>query len=265
MLRFTKMEGLGNDYVCLNCLEHTPDNLPKLAKRISDRHFGVGADGLICICPSQTADVRMRMFNTDGSEGEMCGNGIRCVGKYVYDNGLVPKTELKVETAAGIRRLWLTVTDGRVDTAAVDMGKPVVSPRTRVIIRGRSCTIYPVSMGNPHAVVFLPEIETLNLNILGPQIECHPMFPNRTNVEFVQCIDRTHLSVRVWERGSGETMACGTGAAAVLAAAAILGFCERRVCIGLRGGELFLNWDTDDDRIYLTGPARTVFEGEFAL
>lgn len=265
MLHFTKMEGLGNDYIYLNCLEHTPDNLPDLAKRLSDRHFGVGADGLICICPSQTADVRMRMFNVDGSEGEMCGNGIRCVGKYVYDKGLVPKTELTVETKAGIKHLWLAVKDGTVAAATVDMGKPVLSPCVNVVVKDKSYTLYPVSVGNPHAVIFLPDIENLDLNTLGPQFECHPMFPHRTNVEFVQCIDRTHLSMRVWERGSGETMACGTGAAAVLAAAATLGRCERQVLIRLRGGELSLNWDTKDDHIYLTGPARTVFEGEIAI
>lgn len=265
MLHFTKMEGLGNDYVYLNCLKHTPDNLPDLAKRLSDRHFGVGADGLICICPSPIADVRMRMFNADGSEGEMCGNGIRCVGKYVYDKGLIPKAELTVETKAGIKRLWLTVKSGAVAAATVDMGKPCVSPCSTIIVKGKGYTVYPVSVGNPHAVLFLPEIENLDFNTLGPQIECHPMFPNRTNVEFVKCIDRTHLTMRVWERGSGETLACGTGATAVLAAAATLGLCEREALIRLRGGELSLRWDTKDDHIYLTGPARTVFEGEFAL
>ena len=265
MLRFTKMEGLGNDYVYLNCLEHTPDNLPDLARTLSDRHFGIGADGLICICPSQIADVRMRMFNADGSEGEMCGNGIRCVGKYVYDKGLVPKAELTVETKAGIKRLWLTVKNGAVVAATVDMGKPDVSPCSTIVVKGKGYTVYPVSVGNPHAVLFLPEIENLELNILGPQIECHPMFPNRTNVEFVKRIDRTHLTMRVWERGSGETLACGTGATAVLAAAATLDLCEREALIRLRGGELSLRWDTKDDHIYLTGPARTVFEGEFAL
>lgn len=265
MLHFTKMEGLGNDYVYLNCLEHTPDNLPDLAKYLSDRHFGVGADGLICICPSQIADVRMRMFNADGSEGEMCGNGIRCVGKYVYDKGLVPKTELTVETLAGIKQLHLHLEDGLASAATVDMGRPNVGRCITVPVKGKDYTIHPVSVGNPHAVIFLPEIERLDLNIFGPQVEYHPMFPNRTNVEFVQCIDRTHLSVRVWERGSGETLACGTGATAVLAAAVTLGLCEREALIRLRGGVLSLRWDTQDDHIYLTGPARTVFEGEFAL
>lgn len=265
MLHFTKMEGLGNDYVYLNCLEHTPDNLPDLARTLSDRHFGVGADGLICICSSQIADVRMRMFNADGSEGEMCGNGIRCVGKYAYDKGLVQKNELTVETKAGIKRLWLIVKDSTVAAATVDMGEPNVGRCITAPVKEKDYTIYPVSVGNPHAVLFLPEIENLELNILGPQIECHPMFPNRTNVEFVKCIDRTHLTMRVWERGSGETLACGTGATAVLAAAATLGLCEREALIRLRGGELSLRWDTKDDHIYLTGPARTVFEGEFAL
>ncbi len=264
MLHFTKMEGLGNDYVYLNCLEHTPDNLPELAKRISDRHFGVGGDGLICICPSRKADVRMRIFNADGSEGEMCGNGIRCVGKFVYDKGLALKTNLTVETLAGIKTLSLTLKNGLVSAVTVDMGKPEVGQGSRLMVRGKTYTVYPASMGNPHAVIFLPEIDTLDLGQLGPQIECHPMFPRRTNVEFVRILDPGHLSMRVWERGSGETLACGTGAAAVLAVATHLGLCQREISVCLPGGRLTLRW-SQEEHIYMTGPARTVFEGDLMI
>ena len=262
MLRFTKMEGLGNDYVYINCLEHTPEDLPSLAKRVSDRHFGVGGDGLICICPSERADVRMRMFNADGSEGEMCGNGIRCVGKFVYDKGLVPKTTLTVETLAGVKTLKLTLENGLVSAVTVDMGEPVLRPSAEITVKGINYTVNPASMGNPHAVVYLPEIGKLNLEELGPHFECHPMFPNRTNTEFVEVLDRTHLNMRVWERGSGETLACGTGACAVLAVTASLGLCEREAVVHLLGGDLSIRWSENDGHIYMTGPARTVFEGE---
>ena len=243
MLRFTKMEGLGNDYVYVNCLERTPENLPNLAVRISDRHFGVGADGLICICPSESADVQMRMFNADGSEGEMCGNGIRCVGKFVYDKGLVKKTTLAVETLAGIKTLKLTVKNGLVSAVTVDMGKPALSPASEMM-------------------VYLPEIGKLDLEDLGPHFECHPLFPNRTNTEFVEILDRAHLNMRVWERGSGETLACGTGACAVLAVTASLGLCEREAVVHLLGGDLSIRWPEEDGHIYMAGPAKTVFEGE---
>lgn len=263
MLRFTKMEGLGNDYVYVNCLEHTPDDLPDLAKRVSDRHFGVGGDGLICICPSKRADVRMRMFNADGSEGEMCGNGIRCVGKFVYDKGLVKKTALTVETLAGIKLLELTLKSGRVSAVTVDMGLPAFSPSAEITVKGKNYTVNPASMGNPHAVVYLPEVGKLDLKDLGPYFECHPMFPNRTNTEFVEVLDRAHLNMRVWERGSGETLACGTGACAALAVTAALGLCEREAVVRLLGGDLYICWSEEDEHIYMTGPARTVFEGEW--
>ena len=262
MLRFTKMEGLGNDYVYINCLKRTPDDLPDLASYVSDRHFGVGADGLICICPSERADIRMRMFNADGSEGEMCGNGIRCVGKYVYDKGLVSKTTLTVETLAGIKTLKLSLTEGVVSAVTVDMGKPVLGASTKIVVKGKNYTVYPASVGNPHAVIFLPEIEGLDLEDLGPRFECHPIFPNRTNTEFVKILSRTHLSMRVWERGSGETLACGTGACAALAVASSLDMCRRDAVVRLPGGELSIRWAEEDGHIYMTGPARTVFEGE---
>ncbi len=263
MLRFTKMEGLGNDYVYINCLDHTPEDLPKLAKIMSDRHFGVGGDGLICICPSRRADVRMRMFNADGSEGEMCGNGIRCVGKYVYDKGLVPRTGLTVETLAGIKTLSLTVEDGTVSTVTVDMGSPQLSPAVRLTVGGALYTVHPASMGNPHAVVYVPQADELDLEAIGPGFECHPFFPRRTNTEFVEIRDRERLHLRVWERGSGETLACGTGACAALAVTAALGRCEREAAVELPGGELRVAWSEEDGHLYMTGPAKTVFEGEW--
>jgi len=262
MLRFTKMEGLGNDYVYMNCLEQVPDNLSDLAIRVADRHFGVGSDGLICVCASEKADVRMRMFNADGSEGEMCGNGIRCVGKFVYDKGLVNKTTVTVETLAGIKTLELTVENGQVSEVTVDMGEPVISPAADISVKGNTYTVNPISMGNPHSIVYMSEIDDLDLESIGPEFECHPMFPNRTNTEFVKVLDRTHLSMRVWERGSGETLACGTGACAVLAVSAALGLCEREATVHLLGGDLKICWSKEDGHIYMTGPAKTVFEGE---
>lgn len=263
-MKFTKMQGLGNDYIYLNCLDGAPEELPALAVRLSERHFGVGADGLICICPSDRADVRMRMFNADGSEGEMCGNGIRCVGKYVYDKGLVSRTALTVETPAGVRELELCVEDGTVYAVTVDMGAPVVEEPRMLALGSGAYRIRPVSMGNPHAVLYLDHIDGLDLTGLGPSFERHPSFPNRTNTEFVERLDRTHLKMRVWERGSGETLACGTGACAALAAAVADGRAERRASVLLRGGTLHLRWEESNDHIYMTGPAVTVFEGEAA-
>ena len=261
MVCFTKMHGLGNDYIYVNCLEQTPEDLPALARRVSDRHFGVGGDGLICICPSDCADVRMRMFNVDGTEGEMCGNGVRCVGKFVYDKGLVRKNPLTVETLGGIKILDLKVENGSVSAVTVDMGEPVISPTAEINVKGNDYTVHPVSMGNPHSVVYVPEIAKLDLEHLGPDFECHSIFPNRTNTEFVEVIDRTHLNMRVWERGSGETLACGTGACAVLAVSASLGLCEREATVHLLGGDLNIKWSEENGHIYITGPATTVFEG----
>ena len=262
-MRFTKMEGLGNDYVYLNCLDRTPENLPELAKRLSDRHFGVGADGLICICPSERADVRMRMFNADGSEGEMCGNGIRCVGKFVYDKGLVPRMPLTVETLAGVRTLELTVKDGKVETVMVDMGVPrPEAPRT-ITYQGREYRGRPISMGNPHYVIPVLSVKEFDLSLFAPLTIPNPAFPQGVNVEIVEILDSTHLSMRVWERGSGETLACGTGACAALAAAVEQGLCEREATVRLLGGDLHIRWSREDGHIYMTGPARTVFEGEW--
>lgn len=261
-MKFTKMQGLGNDYIYLDCTGEIPDDLPGLAVRLSDRHFGVGGDGLICICPSGTADFRMRMFNADGSEGKMCGNGIRCVGKFVYDKGLTDKTELTIETMAGIKQLTLHNENGEVSTVTVDMGVPLVEEPRVLKVRGRDYTVTPVSMGNPHIVTFLEEISSLDLPGLGPGFERHSALPGRVNTEFVRVADNSHLEMRVWERGSGETLACGTGACAVLAAAAASGRSRREAVVRLPGGALELCWDGDDGHIYMTGPAVTVFEGE---
>jgi len=263
-MRFTKMQGLGNDYVYLDCTKTTPPDLPDLAVRISDRHFGVGSDGLICVCPSETADFRMRMFNADGSEGEMCGNGIRCVGKFVYDKGLTRKTTLFIETLAGIKTLNLKVEGGQVSQVTVDMGTPIPeSPRT-LNIQGSDYLIYPVSMGNPHAVIFRNGVKELNLSDIGPHFEHHPSFPNRTNTEFVELLGPDHLFMRVWERGSGETLACGTGACATAVAANLAGKAGREVTVTLLGGDLHIRWDETDGHVYMTGPAVTVFEGDWS-
>ena len=254
------MEGLGNDYIFLNCLEGAPADLSALAVRLSDRHFGVGADGIICLWPTGRADVGMRIFNADGSEGEMCGNGIRCLGKYVYDRGICPRTALTVDTPAGIKALTLRLEGGQVTGATVDMGVPQVAEPLSLTAGEGSWRVRPVSMGNPHAVVFVDDLEGLPMARLGPALERHPAFPNRTNVEFVRAADREHLCMRVWERGSGETLACGTGACAALAAAAAEGRTCRRGTVRLPGGVLELEW-TGEGRMYMTGPAAAVFEG----
>ena len=260
-MRFVKMQGLGNDYIYLDCLAETPEDLPGLARRLSDRHFGVGGDGLICICPSEAADFRMRMFNADGSEGLMCGNGIRCVGKFVYDRGLTSETALRVETAAGVKRLTLQVEGHKAVAATVDMGAPELEPPVTVFVKGKPYTGRPVSLGNPHLVVYREDVETLPLAELGPEFESCPLFPHRVNTEFVRVEDRTTLTMRVWERGSGETLACGTGACAAAAAAMADGLTERRVTVRLPGGELRVAWDGGREPVYMTGPAVTVFEG----
>ena len=262
MLRFTKMHGIGNDYVFVDCTKESPADLPGLARRISDRHFGVGSDGLICICPSDRADFRMRMFNADGSEGAMCGNGIRCVGKFVYDRRMTERTVLTVETAAGVKELRLRVEGGKAVGATVDMGEPTLGKPLVVPIAGKEITFTPVSMGNPHAVSLCPRPEDIDLALLGPAAEHSPCFPGRVNVEFAAVESPRRIRLRVWERGSGETLACGTGACAALAALASQGLCEREVTAVLPGGALEVRW-ADDGHIYMSGPAVTVFEGEY--
>ncbi len=263
-MRFTKMQGLGNDYVYVDGIHQDLRDLPQLARRVSDRHFGVGSDGLICIGPSQVADFRMQMFNADGSEGEMCGNGIRCVGKFVYDKGLTDKRKLTVETLAGVRELVLHVTEGKVAEVTVDMGAPVVEPPIVISAGGRDYPAIPVSMGNPHCVVEVADPAALDLAAIGPEFEHWPHFPDRTNTEFVQVLSPDILSLRVWERGSGETMACGTGACAAVAALSAAGRCGRQAAVRLLGGELTIDWEEKSGHVFMTGPAVTVFDGELA-
>ena len=259
-MRFTKMEGLGNDYIYLNCLEETLADLPGLARRLSNRHFGVGADGLICIKPGQTGDFTMEMYNADGSRGAMCGNGIRCVGKYVYDKGLTRKTCLTIDTDAGPRTLELHLLEGVVDRVTVDMGKVGVSAAVTVEAAGERFTVFPADAGNPHGVIFCEDPEAAGLERLGPLLECHPALGERRNIEFVSCPDPEHLHIRVWERGSGITLACGTGACAAFGAALETGRCGPKVDAKLPGGVLTL--ERRGERAFMTGPARTVFEGE---
>lgn len=259
-MRFTKMEGLGNDYIYLNGLNGVPENLPALAVRLSDRHFGVGADGLICIRPGLEGDFTMEMYNADGSRGAMCGNGIRCVGKYVYDWGLTRKTCLSIDTGAGIRRLELHILGGQVDTVTVDMGRAEVAAPVLLEAEEEHFRVIPVSIGNPHGVIFCPNPEAAALERLGPLLERHPALSERRNIEFAACLNREHLDVRVWERGSGITMACGTGACAAFGAALAENRCGKRVKASLPGGTLAL--EQRGENIFMTGPARTVFEGE---
>ena len=276
-MKFTKMQGIGNDYVYVNCLQETIENPSELAKKISDRHYGVGSDGLIMINPSDKADFEMEMYNADGSRGEMCGNGIRCVAKYVYDYGLTDKTSISVETLAGIKYLDLTVEDGIVVLVKVDMGKPmlrpeevpVVSEKEEVIdepitVDGQEYRMTCVSMGNPHAVVFIDQdVKEFPLETVGVKFENHERFPKRVNTEFVNVLDRHTAQMRVWERGSGETLACGTGACAVAVACALNGLTEDEVTVKLLGGDLQIKWDREKNTVYMTGPAEVVFDGEW--
>ena len=276
-MKFTKMQGIGNDYVYVNCLQETIENPSELAKKISDRHYGVGSDGLIMINPSDKADFEMEMYNADGSRGEMCGNGIRCVAKYVYDYGLTDKTSISVETLAGIKYLDLTVEDGKVVLVKVDMGKPmlrpeevpVVSEKEEVIdepitVDGQEYRMTCVSMGNPHAVVFIDhDVKECPLETVGVKFENHERFPKRVNTEFVNVLDRHTAQMRVWERGSGETLACGTGACAVAVACALNGLTEDEVTVKLLGGDLQIKWDREKNTVYMTGPAEVVFDGEW--
>ena len=276
-MKFTKMQGIGNDYVYVNCLQETIENPSELAKKISDRHYGVGSDGLIMINPSDKADFEMEMYNADGSRGEMCGNGIRCVAKYVYDYGLTDKTSISVETLAGIKYPDLTVEDGKVVLVKVDMGKPmlrpeevpVVSEKEEVIdepitVDGQEYRMTCVSMGNPHAVVFIDQdVKEFPLETVGVKFENHERFPKRVNTEFVNVLDRHTAQMRVWERGSGETLACGTGACAVAVACALNGLTEDEVTVKLLGGDLQIKWDREKNTVYMTGPAEVVFDGEW--
>lgn len=270
------MQGAGNDYIYLNGFEKLPADLGSLARQMSDRHFGIGSDGLVIIMPSDSCDFRMRMFNSDGSEAEMCGNASRCVGKYVYDKGLTTKKELTLETLAGVKHLTLHTQNGTVEQVTVDMGEPILSApeipvnlsESPVIahpleVEGQTFAITCVSMGNPHAVIFLDGMDRYDLHHIGSLIEHHELFPRRTNVEFVEVLSPQDLRMRVWERGAGETLACGTGACATLVAAVLNGRSDRRATLHLLGGDLSIEWREQNNRIYMTGGAVTVFEGEW--
>ena len=266
-MKFTKMQGLGNDYVYVNCFEETVERPEETARFVSSRNFGIGSDGLILIKPSEKADCQMDMYNLDGSQGTMCGNGIRCVGKYVYDHGIVDKTEIDVETLAGIRHLSLHVRDGKVETVTVDMGRPEQTSEIgeAITVLGKEYAFTGVSMGNPHAVVFMDGVKEMDLKEIGPAFESHERFPGRTNTEFVQVVDEGHVIMRVRERGSGETLACGTGACAVAVACALNGKTGSQVDVELLGGVLNIRWDRENDRVYMTGPAVEVYHGEIGL
>ena len=274
-MKFTKMHGCGNDYVYVNGFTEKVADKPKAVVTLSDRHFGIGSDGVIFINPSQQADFEMEMYNADGTRAEMCGNGIRCVGKYVYDHGMTDKTSITVESFGKVKYLDLTVENGKVVRVKVNMGKPeltakdvpVVSEHEQVIdeeiiVKGKSYRMTCVSMGNPHAVVFMDDVEHLAIEEIGPYFENHERFPNRTNTEFVQVIDDSHVKMRVWERGTGETLACGTGCCATAVACVLNHLTGAHVTVQVLGGEIEIYWDQKENLVYMTGPAVTVFEGE---
>lgn len=288
-MKFTKMHGIGNDYVYVNGFEEKVDDPARLSQFVSDRHFGIGSDGLIMINPSKLADFEMAMYNADGSRGEMCGNGIRCVAKYVYDYGLTDKTQISVETLGGIKYLDLTVEDGKVALVKVDMGSPELQAENIPILmdgyepgKGEAGTVVDapievdgklyhmtgVSMGNPHDVIYLEDgqsLKDLEIEKIGPKFENHERFPKRINTEFVKVLDKNTLEMRVWERGSGETLACGTGACAVAVSSILNGFTDREVTVKLLGGDLKIQWDKESGHVFMTGPATVVFDGEITL
>ena len=275
MIRFTKMHGAGNDYIYINAIDSCPANLPELSNEMSDRHKGVGSDGVVLIMPSDKADFRMRMFNADGSEGEMCGNASRCVAKYVYDKGLTSKRKITLETLAGIKVLEITkVVDEKVREVKVDMGEPSFAPEN--IPTNSNCEVIdmPISTslgtlnltavgtGNPHGVVIMDSVSDLDIDSIGPEIQNNELFPRKANIEFVRIINRNEIEMRVYERGSGETMACGTGACASVVATSRLGLTDRRATVHLKGGDLQIHW-AENNHVYMTGEAATVFEGEY--
>ena len=278
-MKFTKMHGCGNDYVYVNCFKETIENPNEAAKFVSDRHFGIGSDGMICIHPSDKADFRMAMYNSDGTEGAMCGNGVRCIAKYVYDYGLTDKTTITIETKGGIKELDLTVEDGKVTWVNVDMEAPVLDADKipviydeenkvidkPVLVDGREYRITCVSMGNPHGVVFVDSVDDLDIEKLGPMFENHPMFPDRVNTEFIQVVDDHTIRMRVWERGAGETLACGTGACASAYASYLNQKTGNKVLVHLLGGDLQIEYDEEKHTIFMKGPATKVFDGEIDL
>ena len=275
-MKFTKLHGCGNGYIYVNLFEETLDNPAEMAIKVSDHHFGIGSDGLITIGPSEVADFTMHIYNADGSEAEMCGNGVRCVGKYVYDHGLTDQTVVKIETGAGIMVLALNVENGKVATVRVDMGEPIFeSEKIPVVAEGTPVLMEPivvgdkewkmtcVSMGNPHAVVFVDDVKDFPIETYGPLFENHERFPKRTNTEFVKVVSPTEAYMRVWERGSAETWACGTGTCATVVACILNGFTERKVLVHLLGGDLVIEWDEETNHVFMTGPATEVFCGEY--
>lgn len=277
-MKFTKMHGIGNDYVYVNCFEESVKNPAEVSKFVSDRHFGIGSDGLILISPSAIADFRMNIYNADGSQAEMCGNGIRCVAKYVYDYGLTDKTEISVETLAGIKYLRLQVENGKVASVEVNMGAPILEPKeipvaveespvvnVPVEVKRKIYHMTCVSMGNPHAIIFMNNVKDLDIAAIGPYFENHTVFPKRTNTEFVEVLDRNTVNMRVWERGSDETLACGTGACATTVACILNDKTENEVTVHLLGGDLKIRWDREANQVYMTGPATVVFDGEITL
>ena len=277
-MKFTKMHGIGNDYVYVNCFEESVKNPAEVSKFVGDRHFGIGSDGLILISPSAIADFRMNIYNADGSQAEMCGNGIRCVAKYVYDYGLTDKTEISVETLAGIKYLRLQVENGKVASVEVNMGAPILEPKeipvaveespvvnVPVEVKGKIYHMTCVSMGNPHAIIFMNNVKDLDIAAIGPYFENHTVFPKRTNTEFVEVLDRNTVNMRVWERGSDETLACGTGACATTVACILNDKTESEVTVHLLGGDLKIRWDREANQVYMTGPATVVFDGEITL
>ena len=274
MIKFTKMQGLGNDYVYMDAIHQKLENESSLAQFVSNRHFGIGSDGLILICKSDVADFKMRMFNSDGSEAEMCGNGIRCVGKFVYDKGLIDKTTVTVETLAGIKTLELNTKEGKVETVKVDMGEPILNPKEIPVIsdeepvknlmleaEGRKFKFTCVSMGNPHTITEVEDTEKFDVEKYGKVLEVDKVFPNKINVEFIQIVDKNHVKMRVLERVAGETLACCTGACATAVACYLNGKTNRNVEVELLGGKLYIEWNEENNHIYMTGPAVTVFEG----
>ena len=275
-IRFTKMHGIGNDYIYINCLEKMPADLPQLAVEMSDRHFGVGGDGIVLIRPSEVADLKMRMFNNDGSEARMCGNASRCIARYLHDNHLTPNNVINLETLSGIKVLSLNLdTDNEVESVTVDMGEPILNPskipadfpgemmvEQKIHTTHGDMVVTAVSMGNPHCVIFVDKIENVPFDTLGPELEKHPVWPDRANIEFVEIISDTEVRMRVWERGTGETLACGTGACATAVASAITGRTGRDITVHLRGGDLNIKWG-EDNHVYMTGSATKVFDGVY--
>lgn len=275
MIKFTKMHGLGNDYVYMDAIHQNIENESLLAQFVSNRNFGIGSDGLILICKSDIADFKMRMFNSDGSEAEMCGNGIRCVGKFVYDKGMTDKTEVRIETLAGIKVLNFNIKEGKVESVRVDMGEPILEPKNIPVISeekivknlkikaiDKEFKFTAVSMGNPHAITLVEDVKSFDVKKYGEIIEIDSKFPNKTNVEFIEILDKDNIKMRVWERGAGETLACGTGACASVVACILNNLTNSKVKVELLGGFLEIEWNQEDNHVYMTGPAVTVFEGE---